>query len=323
MLWQLLAPLASCSMLFVGISLVIGLEGQSLTQNPGLNSNANEGVADGRHNALGNQIDQASARLRQGNRQSWAQDWRGIQSGFQGFAPFIGTFRPHDYERNRALVRQAFTFLAQAEVAGLGDAAFLGGVANGYGFLGDYSLQPGLRNNGFGPGAGFAFQRAGRLGRGLVIGGYGRRFDRDFERFALGWATQSLLFNGIYPFRMQRQEEPYVQPPIDPREPIKVARVDAASLNDTQKAAWDDLRGEAVAVAARVNETLTNLDLLAARLRARGMQPNSNDVATAFRMQSFLEEANERLQAKEFDKAKAALEKAEYERRRLKGVAAQ
>jgi hypothetical protein len=298
--------------------------GQSLTGGPNPTALPRpNSPAETRQQVIETQLRQASSRIAAGNRQTLGQDIRQMQTGFQGLVPFFGTFQPHDYERNRQLVRQAFGFLAQAEVASLGNVGLLGGVANGYGFLGDYSLNPGLRSYGFGPGAGFAFGRAGRLGRGLVLGNGGARFERDFERFALGWATQSLLFNGGFPFRVPQQEEPYVQPPVEARDPIQLPAVDSGALNASQKEAWDELRGEAIAVTGRVNETLNNLDLLAARLRARGFQPNSSDVAAAFRMQSFLEEANDQIKAKDFGKAKSALAKAEYERKRLKGVATQ
>jgi hypothetical protein len=75
-----------------------------------------------------------------------------------------------------------------------------------------------------------------------------------------------------------------------------------------------------VAVSARVAQSLTNIDRLSARLRARHMEVNATDLAASYRMQGFLEDAAALIQKENFGEAKFALDRANYERRRIRSA---
>lgn len=248
-----------------------------------------------------------------------------VAGGFQGFYPLMGGFSAGDYQANRELIREAMTAFAMAEAVS-GDPALRSALAGAYGTLGDYQARPEFRSYGYSPVG--AYGRAGGLMRGLVLGGGSRNYERDLERYATSLASWNMvngyIWSGFYGRGRNREEQPPEPEPNPPeRRPIPLPQVDATSLNEQQKTEWDDLRPQFMAVSSRINEALRNLDVLSARLRQRGMDVNGADLATSYRMQGFLEDSAALIQKKDFSLGKQALDRAEYERKRLRSVTGQ
>jgi len=250
-----------------------------------------------------------------------------LGNSFQGFVPMIGGFTPGDYQANRELVRRSLSWLAMVEARGYANPALGRSVAGLYGRLGDYQNRPQFRANGFGSGAAFGYAGAGRVSRRLFLGGNGS--DRDIERYALQLATLGAGYGYGFGFGMyQRQRAPQGLDAVDfgpvednGKKPLPVPTVDAAKLTPEQKAAWDDLRPQFVAVANRVFQTQQNLDALGQRLRRQGMDVNAQDRAIAYQMDGFLQDSAALMQTLDFAPAKVALDRASYLCTKLKSVA--
>ena len=247
-----------------------------------------------------------------------------MMGSFQAFYPMVPSFAPGDYQANQQLLRDAMAALAAVEsVAGL-DPGLRSTVANAYGNLGDYQSRQEFRNYGYNPA--YAYGRAGGLARGLVLnGGTGKNFEKDVERYAMSMATWNLvngqLMNGMYGGRQQAAEQPLAAPVQSVKiEPLATPMIDPASLNDQGRAIWDELRPQFTSTAKRVAASLSSLESLNARLKQQGMAVNAADLATGYQMQGFLEDSAGLIQAKNFDEAKLALERAEHLRMRLKRV---
>ncbi len=259
-----------------------------------------------------------------------------LGSGFQGFVPMIGGFTPGNYQANRELVRRSLSWLALVESRGYRNPALGRGIAGLYGQLGDYQNRPAFRPYGYGQGAAFGYAGAGRLSRRMWLGGGGLNggdggFDRDIERYALQLATLGGGFGygfGAGPgmFNQQRKPEGLAAVDFGPvedngKKPLAVPAIDASKLTAEQKAAWDDLRPQFIAVANRVHQTQQNLDGLGQRLRRQGMDVNAQDRATGYQMDGFLQDSAALIQASDFAQAKIALDRASYLCNKLKSVA--
>ena len=249
-----------------------------------------------------------------------------LGSSFQGFVPMMGGFTPGDYQANRDLVRRSLSWLALVEPRGYRNPALGRGVAGLYGSLGDYQNRSAFRPYGGRSGAAFGYAGAGRVSRRMFLGGAGS--DRDIERYALQLASLGGGFGYGFPGMYSRQRAPEgldaadFGPPEDHgQRPLALPAVDAAKLSVEQKAAWDDLRPQFVAVAHRVFQSQQSLDALGQRLRRQGMDVNARDLATAYQMAGFLQDSAALMQSGDFAPAKVALDRASYLCNKLKSVA--
>ena len=249
-----------------------------------------------------------------------------LGTSFQGFVPMIGGFTPRDYQANRDLVRRSLSWLATVESRGYRNPALGRSVAGVYGSLGDYQNRPQFRPYGFTSGAAFGYAGAGRLSRRLFLGGAGS--ERDIERYALQLATLGAGYGYGYGMIGRRERAPQGLDAVDlgpaednGKKPLPVPTVDVAKLTAEQKAAWDELRPQFVAVASRVFQTQQNLDALGQRLRRQGMDLNAQDRAVAYQMDGFLQDSAALLGTGDFAPAKVALDRASYLCAKLKSVA--
>ena len=250
-----------------------------------------------------------------------------LGASFQGFVPMMGSFTPGDYQANRELVRRSLSWLASVEARGYANSAVGRGVAGLYGTLGDYQNRPAFRSNGFGAGAAFGYAGAGRVSRRLYLGGKGT--DRDVDRYArqLAGLGGGYGYGYGYPgsYRQARAPEGLEAVDFGPvedngKKPLPVPVLDLAKVPAEQRAAWEELRLQFTAVAARVHQAEQNLDALAQRLRRQGMDVNAGDRAVAYQMDGFLQDSAALMVALDFAKAKLALERASYLCNRLKTV---
>ncbi len=251
-----------------------------------------------------------------------------LGSSFQGFVPMMGGFTPGDYQANRDLVRRSLSWLALVEPRGYRNAALGRSVAGLYGSLGDYQNRASFRPYGGRSGAAFGYAGAGRVSRRMFLGGAGS--DRDIERYALQLATLGGGFGYGYGYgagMYSRHRAPegldaadFGPPEDNGKKPLELPSVDSAKLSAEQKAAWDDLRPQFVAVSGRVFQSQQNLDALSQRLRRQGMDVHARDLATAYQMAGFLQDSAALIQAGDFPPAKVALDRASYLCNKLKPV---
>lgn len=251
-----------------------------------------------------------------------------LGSSFQGFVPMMGGFTPGDYQANRDLVRRSLSWLALVEPRGYRNAALGRSVAGLYGSLGDYQNRASFRPYGGRSGAAFGYAGAGRVSRRMFLGGAGS--DRDIERYALQLATLGGGFGygygyGAGMYSRHRAAEgldaaDFGPPEDNGKKPLELPSVDSAKLSAEQKAAWDDLRPQFVAVSGRVFQSQQNLDALSQRLRRQGMDVHARDLATAYQMAGFLQDSAALIQAGDFPPAKVALDRASYLCNKLKPV---
>jgi hypothetical protein len=115
------------------------------------------------------------------------------------------------------------------------------------------------------------------------------------------------------------------EPPRTDLKPVALPAIEQAKLDATQKAQWVEIQPRFRQVSASVYQARQLLEDLSHRLRQQ--QPNATlnvqDAATAIKMQGFLDDAAELVRAAQFEKAAEALERADYERGRLKRVTGQ
>lgn len=249
-----------------------------------------------------------------------------LGSSFQGFVPMMGGFTPGDYQANRDLVRRSLSWLAMVEPRGYRNPALGRSVAGLYGSLGDYQNRASFRPYGGRSGAAFGYAGAGRISRRMFLGGAGS--DRDIERYALQLATLGAGYGYGYGYGMRsRQRAPegldaadFGPPEDNGKKPLELPAVDSAKLSAEQRAAWDELRPQFVAVSGRVFQSQQNLDALSQRLRRQGMDVNARDLSTSYQMAGFLQDSAALIQAGDFPLARVALDRAIYLCNKLKPV---
>lgn len=249
-----------------------------------------------------------------------------IGNSFQGFVPMLGGFTPGDYQRNRELARRSLAWLAMMEPRAYANPALGRSFAGVYSQLGDYQNRPALRSYGYTAGAAFGYAGAGRISRRMYLGGFGS--ERDVERYALQLATMGAGYGYGYGYGFRpRVRAPegleaadFGPVPDNGRKPLPLPRVDLAKLTAEQRAAWDDLRPQFIAVSNRVFRSQQNMDALAQRLRRQGMDLNASDLATTYQMDGFLQDCAALIEAGDFVQAKVALDRATYLCNKLKSV---
>lgn len=147
---------------------------------------------------------------------------------------------------------------------------------------------------------------------------------RDLERFALAWATVAGA-QGSWFWRPEDvpQDQDFMQEAPGAREIVErvpVPEIDEAGLSPLQREAWRNLRTQFVFISSKVHQTRLILDDLARSLVAQGLTLNAHHGAIAISMQSFLVDAADLAREHEFERAMEALQRADYERGRLRSV---
>ncbi|HTP86577.1 MAG TPA: hypothetical protein VMJ34_06510 [Bryobacteraceae bacterium] len=251
-----------------------------------------------------------------------------LAAGFNGLAPYVGGFGENDYRLNRELARAAFAWLARVSLLYASDPAVSQSLIRTYGSIGDFYHRYGT----FYPsGAALAYSGGNRLARGLVLGGHGRSYERDMERFAMNWASVAYLNGALFDGPPREGEPPRDEPIAGPNMPTPdipttaLPDVDESKLTDAQKAAWSDARDRFNSVSPKVHEARVLLAQLSARLQSQGpnISLNQKDAASALMMQGFLDDAADLIRSGQFEKASEALTRADYMRNRLKSVTGQ
>jgi hypothetical protein len=253
-----------------------------------------------------------------------------LRAGFDRLSADARDLTPADYALNRELASQSFSWLARAGSRFRADATVAQALMQTYGFIGDFYHGRFPYPNG----AWFAYVDATRWARAVVLNNQrGSAFERDLERFALAWATVAYA-SGSFAFpsapsadllQSPRSAPLEPEPPRTDLKPVALPAIEQAKLDATQKAQWVEIQPRFRQVSASVYQARQLLEDLSHRLRQQ--QPNATlnvqDAATAIKMQGFLDDAAELVRAAQFEKAAEALERADYERGRLKRVTGQ
>lgn len=250
---------------------------------------------------------------------------RQVNSVANGYRQLGSSREPYSHTDAAAdgrLAQETSAALYAIERQGVQDPALGRALAGAYGAMGDYQARPGYGSYGLNPVG--AYGGASRITRRMILaGGTGQGFERDLERYAMSMATWNVANNRIWGGMPDRDmpQDAYPMGPMPPdRQLPQPPQFDLSTLTAEQKEAWDDLRPQFVAVCARVTASLRALDQLTARLQAGRMDINPANLAASYRMQGFLDDAFALVDQKDFAGGKLALEKADYERSRLKPV---
>jgi hypothetical protein len=269
-------------------------------------------------------LDAMNARVagaRPSNRQAMADSER-LVADYQGLLPYAPGFGAADYALNGDLTRRSLDWLARAGALYASDPEVTRALLRAYEFIGDFHHRYGSF---YRPGEYLAYAGANRLVRSMMLGSRNPgRFERDLERYSLAWATAAYVNGAMYGPRSDAAPaapEPEIQQPSCPA--AALPDVDERTLDADQKALWADVRERFMNVSPRVQEACMFLGQLSAKLQARNMRLNVTDEATALMMHGFLGDAVDLIRAGEFEKAKEALVRADYERGKLKSVTGQ
>lgn len=167
---------------------------------------------------------------------------------------------------------------------------------------------------------------ASRVARSLVLSSDGQAYEQALEAYALEAAALNYVAGAVSYLPSVWDTGMPPSEAVQPRttiEPVPLPAVDEAVLTAEQRGLWIDVRTRFLTVSSRVHEARLLLEDLSARLRARNLSVNDADAATAIKMQGFLEDAAELVQDHQFDKAREALRRADYERAKLKNITGQ
>ncbi|HEY7617061.1 MAG TPA: hypothetical protein VH744_09680, partial [Terriglobales bacterium] len=121
-----------------------------------------------------------------------------------------------------------------------------------------------------------------------------------------------------------RQEPSALRPdPGTGLKPVELPVIDESRISAEQTALWRDLRSRFLNTAAQVHEARVNLDQLSRRLFRQNMSLNGQDASLAVLMNGFLEDAAKQISTGQFESAFESLVRADYTRRKLRGVTGQ
>jgi hypothetical protein len=277
--------------------------------------------------ALQRDLDGMTARLGGGRvtQQDVIADSRRLAASYRSLVPVVYGFGPHDYEINRQVARLSLAWLGRVGSLYRTNPLVARAVMDTYDSIGGFYRDYGRF---YRPGAFVAYAGATRLAQRLMLEGRDAHvYERDLERYALAYGTLATLNGyivGPWTVPVDLPESVGVQPPAaPPLKPVELPAVDVGTLDAQQREAWNDVRDRFRSVASRVHLARTLLNDLASRLRAQQMTLHPQDAATAIKMQSFLEDAADLIRERRFDVATEALERAEYERMKLRSVTGQ
>jgi hypothetical protein len=135
------------------------------------------------------------------------------------------------------------------------------------------------------------------------------------QRWGLAWAAAFYVGGMLYGPGLLEQVEPPPSATAPPEIPsVELPEVDVEKLTPEQERQWREVRERFVITARRVHQARELLEQLAARLRSQNMSLNQQDVAVSLMMQGFLEDSASLIRAGQFQLAKEALTRAEYQR---------
>jgi hypothetical protein len=251
-------------------------------------------------------------------------DAQRIAAGYRAMGPLAAGFGPGDYAVNQQMARQSLAWLGRTGVWYMNDAVAARAYLDAYDAVGrfyryDWRL--------YSPAAYVAYAGAARLARRLALATAYDWTASALERYAMAYGAL-VIADGHYVGRWNAPQDlvPVAAPPAQPAQPLKpveLPRIDISTLTPSDREAWDDVRVRFRTVASQVHITRTRLDELAGTLQQQHLALHPENAATAMKMEGFLEDAAELIQAHEFEQAVDALRRADYERGRLKGVTGQ
>jgi hypothetical protein len=260
-----------------------------------------------------------------GQQQAIADSER-IGAAYARFSPLSNIISSTYQEQHRQSARRAYAWLCRAGSLYGGDPLVSRALMRTYATMGDYYRQHG----GIYPaGVVFGYGGANRHARYLMLDSpNSREFERDLERYAVAWAAASyvdLAARRSYTSCGDSFDQPNSRAQVrgSSLKPVPLPEVDESRLTPEQKELWKDVHNQFVPVSSRVHGAQVILEQLSDRLQSRNMKLNLQDAATAINMQGFLEDASELIKAGDFEKARIALSKSEYLRKKLKNTTGQ
>jgi hypothetical protein len=249
-------------------------------------------------------------------------DAQRLAVGYRSLVPLVGGFGPAEYAANREMARASLAWLGRASLLYPGDAATARAFLDAYDTIGGfYRGGPGRF---YYPGAYVAYAGATRLARRLYYYDWAAR---ELDRYALAYGALAVHDGTLVGRWTQPGDLPAGEPPATvagtPLKVVEMPRIDAATLTPEQREAWSDVRDRFRSVSTQVHAARVLLDQLSARLHGQGVTLHPENAAMALKMQGFLEDAAELMQARDFEAATDYLRRADAERTRLKSVTGQ
>jgi len=248
-------------------------------------------------------------------------DAQRLSLGYRSMAPLVGGWGPADYALNREMARTSLAWLGRASLLYPGDAGTARAFFDAYDTIGGFYRGQGRF---YYPGAYVAYAGATRLARRLS---YYDWTARELDRYALAYGALAVADGTLVGRWTQPNELPAGAPPATvsatPLKTVDMPRIDTTTLTPEQRAAWPDVRDRFRSVSTQVHAARVLLDQLSARLHGQGVTLHPENAAMAMKMQGFLEDAAELIQAHDFEAATDYLRRADAERTRLKSVTGQ
>lgn len=246
-----------------------------------------------------------------------------LVSGYRGLTPCVGPFGPGEYAPNRLLARQTFAWLARASAVYGSDPVVMRTLAGAYGSLGGFYGNPAFSSYPYA--AATAYAGANRLTRSLFLADRNNRgLEAELQRLGLAWAAASYVGGRFYGEGLRDAADLNPSAAMAAAVPtVALPEVDATKLTPEQAAQWREVRERFAITAAKVHDARVLLEQLGARLQSQNMALNGVDVAAALMMQGLLDDSASLAGSGQFELAKEALVRAEYQRRKLKDVIGQ
>lgn len=250
-----------------------------------------------------------------------------LRARYRALRPLAPSFGGADVRHQGPLAQRSFAWLHRLRTRFPHDRAVTRSLLGTYATLGDFYGRSGLGSR-----LGFWLGYAGahREGRSLLLDGGGERdLERRLEQLALEWAAIAAV--GWSPDPWPWAAWNALPPGYDHRiaeavgaaraaGPVALPRVDESLLQPADLARWQAVRERFVGVAARAHEAQLALADLGQRLAGRGLGLHPRTVSASLAMQGYLEDAVAAAEARDFDRAREALARAEYERGRLRSA---
>jgi hypothetical protein len=303
-------------------AIVIGLIG---AQAAGVHAQRGVGQA-GPQAALRTDLDGMTARLGgRGTPQQAIADAQRLATGYRSLGPHVRGFGPNDYAVNREMARRSLYWLSRANIMYAGDPLAARAFLDAYDSIGLFYRDYGYF---YSPGAYVAYASATRLAQRLArVGVQGDWYARELQRYALAYGALAVHDGQLVGRWGVPQDLPDGAPTKAdagaPLKPLELPRMDITKMTPEQREAWTDVRDRFRSVASKVHGARILMDQLAGRLNAQGLALHPEDAANALKMQGFLDDAVDLIQAGELESATDSLRAADAERTKLRGVTGQ
>ena len=280
----------------------------------------------GSQTALRSDLDGMTARLgSHGTSQQAIADAQRLTLGYRSLGPSVRGFGPADYALNRDMARRSLAWLSHAGVVYAHDPVAARAFLDAYDSIGVFYRDYGRF---YYPGAYVAYAGATRLAQRLGrVGVQGDWYLPYLQRYALAYGSLAVLDGQLVGRWGVPEDLPAAEPTKAdagaPLKPLDLPKIDVTTLSPAQREAWTDVRDRFRSVASRVHGARMLMDQLAGRLHSQGLALHPEDAASALKMQSFLDDAVEMIQAHDFESATDALRAADAERTKLRSVTGQ